>query len=34
MMAVIWGFGFWVASVCALAVTIVVLAKGWLSGKW
>lgn len=32
MIAVLWGFGFWIASVCGLGVLIAVLMKRWLRG--
>jgi hypothetical protein len=33
-MSVLYGLGLWLASVGAIAVVVVVLAKQWLSGKW
>lgn len=34
MSGLLWGLGFWIASVAGLVVLIVVLAKGWLAGRW
>lgn len=33
-MVVVWGCGFWLASVLWLVLVLVVLMKQWLAGKW